>query len=87
MEICAGRYKLQFEHPQTVKFAVPLLMLAGLFMTPRHLSIPIGYFASIGWEVYAANYIDLGDGLPGLQMDWAATLATVIDSIGAVAAI
>lgn len=86
MEITAGRFKLKLEQPQTVKFASPLLLLPDLFMTPRHLAVPIGYFASIGWEVYAANPYgyDVTADLSGhLQMDWAATLANTRDLIAA----
>ena len=85
MEITAGRFKLQLEQPQTVKFASPLLLLPDLFMTPRHLAVPIGYFASIGWEVYAANPYDPDVAVPSLNlpMDWAATLANTRDLIAA----
>jgi pimeloyl-ACP methyl ester carboxylesterase len=86
MEITVGRFKLQLEQPQTVKFASPLLILSDLFMTPRHLAVPIGYFASIGWEVYAANPYDseVVDASSGPPMDWAATLANTRDLLVAI---
>jgi pimeloyl-ACP methyl ester carboxylesterase len=83
MDITAGRFRLQLEQPQTVKFAAPLLMVPSLFMTPRHLAFPIGYLASIGWEVYAADLYDPAGGSPGRPMDWAATLANIHDLIAA----
>jgi pimeloyl-ACP methyl ester carboxylesterase len=86
MEITAGRFKLQLEEPQTVKFASPLLLLPDLFMTPRHLAVPIGYFASIGWEVYAADPYgyDVTTNSSGLPMDWAATLANTRELLVAI---
>jgi pimeloyl-ACP methyl ester carboxylesterase len=85
MEIIAGRFKFQFEQPQTVKFASPLPLISDLFMRPRHLAVPIGYFVSIGWEVYAADPYesDHTAASPGPPMDWAATLASARNLITA----
>jgi pimeloyl-ACP methyl ester carboxylesterase len=83
MEITAGNFKLQLEQPQTVKFATPILILPDQFMTPSHHAVPIGYFASIGWEVYAANPYAREDGSPDLALDWTAILAKIRDLITA----
>lgn len=50
-------------------------------MTPRHLAVPIGYFASIGWEVYAANPYAREDASLNPPLDWAATIADVRELI------
>jgi len=43
------------ERPEPRKFAWPLILLPELFTTARHLAVARGYFASIGWEVYAPD--------------------------------
>ncbi len=43
------------ERPEPLKFAWPLMLLPDLFTTARHLAVARGYFASIGWEVYAPD--------------------------------
>jgi len=55
METRLGRIPAQCERPEPLKFAWPLLMLPELFTTARHLAVARGYFASIGWEVYAPD--------------------------------
>jgi pimeloyl-ACP methyl ester carboxylesterase len=53
MDIELGRFPAQVEKPEPVKFAWPILLLPELFTTASHLSILLGFLATIGWEVYA----------------------------------
>ena len=55
METRLGRISAECERPEPLKFAWPLVLLPELFTTARHLAIARGYFASIGWEVYAPD--------------------------------
>ncbi|HLJ43425.1 MAG TPA: alpha/beta fold hydrolase [Candidatus Binataceae bacterium] len=55
METRLGRIPAECERPEPLKFAWPLILLPELFTTARHLAVARGYFASIGWEVYAPD--------------------------------
>jgi pimeloyl-ACP methyl ester carboxylesterase len=55
METRLGRIPAECERPEPLKFAWPLILLPDLFTTARHLAVARGYFASIGWEVYAPD--------------------------------
>jgi pimeloyl-ACP methyl ester carboxylesterase len=55
METRLGRIPAECERPEPLKFAWPLVLLPELFTTARHLAVARGYFASIGWEVYALD--------------------------------
>jgi len=55
METLLGRIPAECERPEPLKFAWPLILLPELFTTARHLAVARGYFASIGWEVYAPD--------------------------------
>lgn len=55
METRLGRIPAECERPEPLKFAWPLMLLPELFTTARHLAVARGYFASIGWEVYAPD--------------------------------
>jgi pimeloyl-ACP methyl ester carboxylesterase len=55
METRLGRILAECERPEPLKFAWPLVLLPELFTTARHLAVARGYFASIGWEVYAPD--------------------------------
>jgi pimeloyl-ACP methyl ester carboxylesterase len=55
MDTVLGRFPAQAEVPEPLKFAWPILVLPELFTTPRHLATLVGYFATIGWEVYAPD--------------------------------
>jgi pimeloyl-ACP methyl ester carboxylesterase len=55
METRLGRIPAECERPEPLKFAWPLVVLPELFTTARHLAVARGYFASIGWEVYAPD--------------------------------
>ncbi len=55
MHIELGRFPAQVERPEPIKFAWPILLLPELFTTVAHLAIPLGYLATIGWEVYAPD--------------------------------
>jgi pimeloyl-ACP methyl ester carboxylesterase len=85
MELTVGRFRVQLEQPQTLKFAWPLLMLPDLFMTREHLAIPIGYFVSIGWEVYAADlFVPESNAISNKALlDWAAAVTLAHDLIAA----
>jgi pimeloyl-ACP methyl ester carboxylesterase len=86
MEVTIEHFRLQFEQPQTVKFAAPLLILPDLLNTRRHMAIIIGYFASIGWEVYSTSLRELagaGSHPQPDQVGWQDTLALVEDLITA----
>ncbi len=56
METRLGRIPADYERPQPLKFAWPLVLVPELFTTARHLAVVRGYFASIGWEVYAPDF-------------------------------
>jgi len=55
MDIQLGRFPAQVEQPEPTKFAWPILLLPELFTTTSHLSVLLGYLATIGWEVYAPD--------------------------------
>ena len=55
METRLGRFPAQAEVPEPLKFAWPIVVLPELFTTARHLATLVGYFATIGWEVYAPD--------------------------------
>jgi pimeloyl-ACP methyl ester carboxylesterase len=55
METRLGRIPAECERSEPLKFAWPLILLPELFTTARHLAVARGYFASIGWEVYAPD--------------------------------
>jgi pimeloyl-ACP methyl ester carboxylesterase len=55
MDTRLGRIPADCERPEPLKFAWPLVLLPELFTTARHLAVARGYFASIGWEVYAPD--------------------------------
>ena len=52
MDVELGRFRAQYEQPEPVKFAWPIVLFPELFCTPRHLAILLGYLTTIGWEVY-----------------------------------
>jgi pimeloyl-ACP methyl ester carboxylesterase len=55
VEIHLGRFPAQLERPQPVKFAWPIVLIPELFTTARHLTVLLGYLATVGWEVYAPD--------------------------------
>ena len=55
METHLGRFPAQAELPDPLKFAAPIVVLPELFTTSRHLATLVGYFATIGWEVFAPD--------------------------------
>jgi pimeloyl-ACP methyl ester carboxylesterase len=55
MQTRLGRIPAECEQPEPLKFAWPLVLLPELFTNARHLAVARGYFASIGWEVYAPD--------------------------------
>jgi alpha-beta hydrolase superfamily lysophospholipase len=55
VETHLGRFPTQIEVPEPLKFAWPIVVLPELFTTMRHLATLVGYFATIGWEVYAPD--------------------------------
>jgi pimeloyl-ACP methyl ester carboxylesterase len=55
METELGRFPAEVERPEPLKFAWPIVLLPELFSTPRHLAVLHGYFATLGWEVYAPD--------------------------------
>ena len=66
MDTRLGRIPSACERPEPLKFAWPLILLPELFTTARHLAVSRGYFASIGWEVYAP---DLRAAAPAVPRD------------------
>ena len=71
METHLGRFPAQAEVPEPLKFAWPIVVLPELFTTSRHLATLVGYFATIGWEVYAPDlHAVIGHGgTPPLETD------------------
>lgn len=55
MDIELGRFAAVVERPEPIKFASPIVLLPELFTTSRHLSVLLGYLATVGWEVYAPD--------------------------------
>ena len=85
METRLGRIPAECERPEPLKFAWPLVLLPELFTTARHLAVARGYFASLGWEVYAPDLRaaahasnQRADGFNGL----AAMLAEALAALG-----
>jgi pimeloyl-ACP methyl ester carboxylesterase len=83
-----GRIPAQRELPEPVKFASPIVLIPELFATPRHLTLVLGYLASIGWEVFVPNLrAAFGKGsTPPLERlrfnDLSAIAAEALDGIG-----
>jgi pimeloyl-ACP methyl ester carboxylesterase len=69
VETNLGRFPAQAELPEPLKFAWPIVVLPELFTTARHLTVLIGYLATIGWEVYAPDlHAVVGrDGTPPIE--------------------
>ena len=87
MDITLGRFHIQRERPEPLKFAWPIIVLPELFTTTRHLAVLIGYLATIGWEVYAPDVraVAAQDGLRALgRLGFSATLALVEEVLAAV---
>ena len=56
METRLGRIPAECDRPEPLKFAWPMVLVPELFTTARHLAVARGYFASLGWEVYAPDF-------------------------------
>lgn len=56
MDAAIGRFTAQVEHPSTIKFALPIVLVPEMFTTRTHLATLIGYLATSGWEVYAPDF-------------------------------
>ena len=52
METEIGGFSFQFEQPEPIKFAYPIVLLGEFFTTRRHMGQLLGYLATIGWEAY-----------------------------------
>ncbi len=86
METQLGRFPAQAEVPEPLKFAWPIVVLPELFTTPRHLATVVGYFATIGWEVYAPDLQSvIGNGAtPPLQkIDFAQLAGLALEAVAA----
>ena len=70
METRLGRFPAQTELPDPLKFAWPILVLPELFTTARHLATLVGYFSTMGWEIFAPDlHAVIGqDGVPPVEM-------------------
>ncbi len=55
MDELLGRFPCLAERPEPLKFAWPIILIPDSFTTARHLGVLLGYFATIGWEVYAPD--------------------------------
>lgn len=55
MESTLGRFRYRIERPEPLKFAWPIVLLPEFFTTTHHLTVMLGYLATIGWEVYAPD--------------------------------
>lgn len=55
MDELLGRFPCVVDRPEPLKFAWPIILIPDLFTTARHLGVLLGYFATIGWEVYAPD--------------------------------
>ena len=92
METRLGRVTAHWDRPEPLKFSLPLILIPEIFTSANHLALARGYFASMGWEVYA---FDLRPGLqrspeaargktaakPGFR-DFAAMIAEAIAALG-----
>lgn len=87
-ELEIGRFRVQRESPEPVKFAWPIVLLPELFTTARHLAMLFGYLTTIGWEVYLPDLrAAVGNGsTPALGefnfKDLAMLAGEMIDAIG-----
>ncbi|HZO80478.1 MAG TPA: alpha/beta fold hydrolase [Candidatus Binataceae bacterium] len=50
-----GRFPAEYERPEPLKFAWPIVLVPELFTTADHLAVLRGYLASLGWEVYTPD--------------------------------
>ncbi len=83
MDIALGRFPTQLEAPETIKFAVPIVLLPELFATTRHLAVMLGYLATIGWEVYAPDLSAAGLlAAAGGTGEYAALISEALDALG-----
>ncbi len=60
MENCVeeklGPFTAQVERPEPLKFAWPIILFPDLFSPPKHLSLLLGYLATMGWEAYTPDF-------------------------------
>ncbi len=83
MDTTVGRFAAVVERPEPIKFANPIVLLPELFTTSRHLSVLLGYLATIGWEVYAPDIRAAVPNLGAARFAYLAALALeAIDSLG-----
>lgn len=84
MEELLGRFSCAVERPEPLKFAWPIILLPDLFTTARHLGVVLGYFATIGWEVYAPDLRGaIGADAPLAEFSFADLTALAADALAA----
>ncbi|HVA80321.1 MAG TPA: alpha/beta hydrolase [Candidatus Binataceae bacterium] len=87
MEESLGRFVCAVERPEPLKFAYPIVLLPDLFTSARHLGVLLGYFATIGWEVYAPDLraaIGAGDTPPLAEFSFANLLGLAGEALDAI---
>jgi pimeloyl-ACP methyl ester carboxylesterase len=87
MDAAIGRFSAQVERPETIKFALPIMLVPEMFTTRTHLATLIGYLATGGWEVYAPDFrAAAGDGgTPSIgRLDFRGFLALVQEAIAGI---
>ena len=88
MDELLGRFPCVAERPEPLKFAWPIILIPDSFTTARHLGVLLGYFATIGWEVYAPDLrsaIGVGATPPLARFSFAdliALCAEALDALG-----
>lgn len=87
MEESLGRFACAVERPEPLKFAYPIVLLPDLFTSARHLGLLLGYFATIGWEVYAPDLraaIGAGGSPPLAEFSFADLIALAGEALDAI---
>jgi pimeloyl-ACP methyl ester carboxylesterase len=51
-----GRFSAQLQRPDSIKFALPIVLVPEMFTTRAHLATLIGYLANSGWEVFSPDF-------------------------------
>ena len=80
MECALTRLPVVTEHPATLKFAHPLVLLPELFTTISHLSLLTGYLVSLGWEV---SVLDLYAETAGAASELEDLVGRTAEAVGA----
>lgn len=83
METRLSRFPADYERPEPLKFAWPVLLIPELFTTARHLAILRGYLATLGWEVYTPDLRAAAKGDVSRARGFTDLVAMVVEAVSA----